>query len=55
MGLEPKGARRHADAMVEFDLQLLGDPRLFGLIAAHGFPPVLLENIHIGIISLKLL
>ena len=23
--------------MVEFDLQLLGDPRLFGLIAAHGF------------------
>ena len=23
--------------MVEFDLQLYGDPRLFGLIAAHGF------------------
>ena len=36
-GLEKKGARRHADAMVEFDLQLFGDPRLFGLIAAHGF------------------
>ena len=23
--------------MVEFDLTLLGDPRLFGLVAAHGF------------------